>query len=229
MKIGLFKGEALVEDINLANDDFQGLKSFMKDQESKNVILSSTAIVPNEWEEYLNGNYQYIRLNTMTPVPIENTYRTPKTLGKDRIAAVIGAKVLFPNKDCLVIDAGTCITYDLMNSEAVYLGGNIAPGISMRLKAMDEFTAVLPLVEKQHPDTDRGYSTETAIRAGAVYGTSLEIEGFIQRFNKQTEELTVILTGGDAPLLDKLVAWDTYVETHLVLIGLNKILEYNAA
>lgn len=229
MKVGLFRGEALTKDINLANDDIEGLKTFLGKYQIQNIILSSTAIVSESMEQYLEENYRYIRLKTETPIPIESTYQTPKTLGKDRIAAVIGACVLFPGKDCMVVDAGTCITYDLINSKSVYLGGNIAPGISMRLRAMDEFTAALPLVSKQHPDTDRGYSTETAMRSGAIWGTVLEIQGFIQRFDQQTKELTIILTGGDAPLLDKLINWNTHVESHLVLIGLNKILEYNAA
>lgn len=229
MKAGLFQGKVLMKDINLANDDTENLKVFLHEHQVRNVILSSTAIVPETLEQYLEGKYKYIRLKTETPIPMESTYQTPKTLGKDRIAAVIGACVLFPGRDCMVVDAGTCITYDLINSKSVYLGGNIAPGISMRLRAMDEFTAALPLVRKQHPDTDRGYSTETAIRSGVIWGTVLEIQGFIQRFDQQTKELTIILTGGDASLLDELINWNTHVESHLVLIGLNKILEYNAA
>lgn len=229
MKIGLFKGEDLIDDINIVNDDFSGLKLYLNDKEIDHIILSSTAIVSKEIEDYLIQHYDYLRLSETTSIPIDNTYRTPKTLGKDRVAAVVGASALFPSKDCLVVDAGTCITYDLINANNVYLGGNISPGISMRLRAMDEFTAALPLVSKQLPDTDRGYSTETAIRGGAVWGTCMEVEGFIQRYNYQTEELTVILTGGDAPLLDKLIKHQTFVESHLVLIGLNQILEYNAA
>ncbi|MGK0389092.1 MAG: type III pantothenate kinase [Maribacter sp.] len=229
MKVGLFERDDLIHDMNIANDDINALIVYLNKHQVEKVILSSTAIVAEELEEYLKQQYHYIRLSTTTPVPIQSTYTTPKTLGKDRVAAVIGAASLFPKKDCLVIDAGTCITYDLINANNVYLGGNIAPGISMRLRAMDEFTAALPLVSKQHPDTDRGYSTETAIRNGAVWGTALEVQGFIQRFDQQTETLTTILTGGDASLLDKLINWNTCVESHLVLIGLNKILEYNAA
>lgn len=229
MKVGVFKKDHLFHDINLANDDASALATYLEQYQVEKIVLSSTAKVAKQMELYLDKHYDYIRLESTTPVPIESTYATPKTLGKDRIAAVIGATSLFPNKDCLVIDAGTCITYDLINANGVYLGGNIAPGISMRLRAMDEFTAALPLVSKQHPDTDRGYSTETAIRNGAVWGTALEVQGFIQRFDKQTETLMVILTGGDASLLDKLINWNTCVESHLVLIGLNKILEYNAA
>lgn len=229
MKVGLFEKGELVHDINVANDDVSGLTAYLDQYPVEKAILSSTAIIAEKLEVYLSQKYYYIRLATTTPVPMQSTYATPKTLGKDRVAAVIGAVSLFPKKDCLVIDAGTCITYDLINANNVYLGGNIAPGISMRLKAMDEFTAALPLVSKQHPDTDRGYSTETAIRGGAVWGTALEVQGFIQKFDQQTETLTTILTGGDAHLLDKLINWNTCVESHLVLIGLNKILEYNAA
>ncbi len=227
MKIGYFKESNLIEHTNLASSDIEAMKSFFEKKNIKNIILSSTAVVMPEIEDFLIQNYNYTRLKTETPVPIENIYRTPKTLGKDRVAGVIGAKVLYPKKDCLVIDAGTCITYDFINAKNIYLGGNIAPGISLRLRAMDEFTAALPLVSKQQPDTNKGYSTETAIRAGAVWGTAYEIMGFIQQLDQQTETLTILLTGGDAKLLDKLIDRETIVNPYLVLIGLNKILEYN--
>ncbi len=229
MKLGLFKGKELLVHDNLKASDLEGLKEFVKGKSIENAILSSTATVPKKLENYLNEKYKYIRLETKTAVPMGSIYATPETLGKDRVAGVMGASVLFPGHGCLVIDAGTCITYDLINAKTVYLGGNIAPGISMRLKAMDEFTSALPLVSKQHPETDRGYSTETAIRAGAVWGAAQESLGFIQRFDKQTEDLKVILTGGDAELLDDLIDWGTVVEPHLVLIGLIKILEHNVA
>jgi len=228
MKAGLFKGNELLEDINLANDDIEGIQSFLQKGEDKQVILSASGKIPEGLEAYLATHYQYLKLDTLTPIPIKNTYHTPKTLGKDRVAAVIGAKVLFPDQDCLVVNAGTCITYDLINANHVYLGGNIAPGISMRLRAMDEFTAALPLVEKEIPDTDMGYSTESAIRNGAVWGTVLEIEGFIGRFSRQYPQLCVILSGGDAPILEKLIRYELKVASRLVLIGLNKIHLYNA-
>ncbi len=229
MKLGLFKGREIVHHYNIEASDLAGLKNFVEGKSIQYAILSSTAIVPDSFESYLKKEFDYIRLSTETPLPMESTYTTPKTLGKDRIAGVMGASVLFPGHGCLVIDAGTCITYDLINAKGVYLGGNIAPGINLRLRAMDEFTAALPLVAKQQPETDRGYSTETALRAGAVWGAAQESLGFIQRFDKQTEDLKIILTGGDAELLDKLIDWDTTVEPHLVLIGLIKILEYNVA
>ncbi len=227
-KLALFKGKEHLEYHNLPNDDWKGMEEWLLKYRIENVILCSTAEVSPEFESFLNDHYFYIRLTDTTAMPIQNTYRTPDTLGRDRLAAVIGAMECFPEKGCLVIDAGTCITYDLINRHGIYMGGNIAPGISMRLRAMDEFTAALPLVSKQHPDTNRGYSTETAIRAGAVWGTVMEAEGFARRFDRDTEALTVILTGGDAPLLDQLVDWNTFIEPHLVLIGLNKILRYNA-
>ncbi len=221
MKLGLFEGEKLIDDDNLKASDLEGVKRFVESKKIKNAILSSTAIVPNELESFFKDNYNYIRLSDKTPIPMESTYTTPETLGRDRIAGVIGASVLFPGHGCLVIDAGTCITYDLINAKNVYLGGNIAPGISLRLRAMDEFTSALPLVSKKLPDTDRGYSTETAMRSGAVWGTTQEALGFIRRFNNQTEDLKVILTGGDADLLDNLIGHYSFASFNINRINKN--------
>lgn len=229
IKVGIFKEDVLLEKINLASDKIQALQQFLEQQKVRKVILGSSGNIPDGLEKYLNSHYFYIRLETNTNIPLENVYHTPHTLGKDRVAAAVGAKSVYPNQDCIVIDAGTCITYELVNRHGVYLGGNISPGIDMRLRAMDEFTAALPLVQKQHPNTNRGYSTETALRNGAVWGATLEIEGFIQAFSKNLDTPFVILTGGDAMLLASLLNTQATVLPNLVLIGLNKILNHNAA
>lgn len=194
----------------------------------ENVILSTVAYAPTaEWERQMAQHFGYWQLSANTDLPIENRYATPATLGKDRLAAVVGAGGLYPGHDCLVIDAGTCMTADFISGDGIYRGGNISPGVQMRLRAMHEFTARLPEVQPdQYPD-DLGNSTETALQNGGWLGAVLEIEGLQQRLRVDYPRLTTLLTGGDAELLAKRLKSKIFVHSNLVLVGLNKILEYN--
>jgi type III pantothenate kinase len=191
--------------------------STVKPEVDKNVID-----LINNWDKL------FILLSYETNLPIQNDYETPKTLGQDRIASVIGAAHFFPNKHCLVIDAGTCITYDFINKNKTYIGGSISPGLSMRYRAMHEFTASLPLLNKQRLNTFVGYNTVTSMQTGVDYGLSFEIQGFIQKYFTNFGQIKVIMTGGDAEYLASMVKYEIFVNPDLVLIGLNKILTYNA-
>ncbi len=148
-------------------------------------------------------------------------------MGKDRLAAVAGAYARFPGQTCLVVDAGTCITYDWLNAEAAYLGGNIAPGIRMRLQAMHAFTDRLPAVEMRTEPNQIGQSTAAALRNGAQWGAVLEIDGYRAWSEAQFGPTKLVLTGGDADFLANKLKSEIFVNHHLVLIGLNQILEYN--
>jgi type III pantothenate kinase len=169
-------------------------------------------------------------LDHLLPIPITNYYLTPQTLGKDRLAAVCGAFHLFPESACLVIDMGTCITYDFIDAQKNYLGGSISPGLHMRFKALHTFTARLPLLE---PDPDEivltGTSTKQAIQSGVVIGMTCEIEGIIQEYRKKFGEMHVIFCGGDASFFENKIKESIFVIPELVLIGLNRILEYNVS
>jgi type III pantothenate kinase len=197
-------------------------------QKAHNIILSSVAgVMPAHLEQQAATQFYYLPLKNQTPLPFKNLYRTPLTLGIDRLAAVAGALASFPAQNCLVVDAGTCMTYELLTAQAEYLGGNIAPGIAMRLKAMHAFTAKLPEVSKGETEDWVGYSTESALRNGAQWGAAFEIEGTIARLQGKFSPLTVILTGGDAIFLAKMLKSQIFVLPDLVLIGLNKILNHN--
>ena len=162
-----------------------------------------------------------------TPLPVIIDYRSPKTLGSDRIAAVIGARAEAPDRDILVIDAGTCITYDMITATGHFLGGNIAPGIKMRLRSMNKFTEKLPVVEKNGDTPLLGYDTETAMRSGAILGACYEIEGYISSLRQEYPELLIFLTGGDAFLLADKLKTSIFVDDCIVLKGLNRILYHN--
>jgi len=169
-----------------------------------------------------------IELSHEIPLPITLVYTTPNTLGRDRIAAACGVHSLFPKNNCLVIDAGTCMTMDVILKSGVYIGGNIAPGLSMRLKSMHEYTAKLPLAEIEWPMLPFGDSTIHALQNGACLGALMEIEGILNKTKNAFGEVFVVMTGGDSPFLAKKLEREIFLEPELVAKGLFKILAFNA-
>ncbi len=165
-----------------------------------------------------------IELSHKTPMPLVIDYNSPATLGRDRIAAAAGAYSRFPGKTVLVVDLGTAITYDIVSADAHFRGGNIAPGLTMRLQALHNCTARLPQVTPKGECPAWGCDTETAIRAGAIMGIVGEISHYKSILPTDTE---VILTGGSAPMIKPLLGFQTEIDEHLVNYGLNCILQYN--
>ena len=196
--------------------------------ELQNVILSSVRNYPPALKSALAEQFEtFIELDHLTPLPVENCYESKETLGKDRIAAVVGAFHLYPNSNVLVIDAGTAITYDLLTAEGKYLGGNISPGLEMRFKALSHFTGKLPKVEQGEFKKLIGKTTEQAIRAGVQHGIVYEVERAIASFKENYNNLKVIMTGGDAEFFDKSLKNSFFVHFNLTSIGLNRILQHN--
>lgn len=168
-----------------------------------------------------------IELDENTPVPVEVSYRTPDTLGKDRLAAVCGAAAKYPGKNVLVIDAGTALTFDFLTSGKVYLGGSISPGINLRFKALHTFTGKLPLVQEREPLQLTGNDTATSIISGVINGAVAEVQGMIEDYRNHYPDVSVIITGGDATYFDKKLKSDIFAHPNLVLDGLNEILDWN--
>ena len=166
-------------------------------------------------------------LGADTPLPVENLYETPRTLGYDRMAAVVGANALCPGRDLLVIDAGTCITYEFIDASGRYHGGNISPGLQMRFKALHQFTGRLPQVQAEGRLLPLGKDTDTAIRSGVLQGMEYEISGYIQTMKHKYPELLVFLTGGNEFSFDTNLKNIIFADKFLVLKGLNRILNYN--
>ncbi len=165
-----------------------------------------------------------IELTHETPLPIKIGYKTPATLGCDRIAAAAGAWNMYPNKDLLIVDLGTAITYDRITANGLYIGGNIAPGLRMRLEALNSYTARLPLVEAAGEVKLWGDSTSSALRAGAVNGVIGEISYYRNRLGA---DAVTIVTGGDAQLIASRLDFEVEMRPHLVGEGLKSILRYN--
>ena len=229
-KLAFFEKNTLVEKAILETAALSWLSDRLQDgRRVDGAILSATGQDTEGVENFLTNNLPYIKFGLETPIPIHNAYATPETLGRDRLAAVIGANFLFPKQNCLVIDGGTCITYNFLSKTETFIGGNIAPGLTMRFRAMNHFTAKLPLVERNIAiSTLLGNTTETAMRAGAQIGLLSEVEGFVKRLENQEGKIKVILTGGDGQFLfDNLSLKEKYLEPHLVLQGLNQILNYH--
>ncbi|MFA7131813.1 MAG: type III pantothenate kinase [Bacteroidales bacterium] len=196
----------------------------------KKSIYSSVSNNYNEdIQDYLNHKTQFINTEKELFYPINNKYLSPKTLGKDRLAGVIGAKSLFSDNDCLVIDAGTCITIDFIDKENNYYGGSISPGINMKYRALNTFTGFLPLIIDKFKNEDIiGTNTQGSIKSGVLNGTIMEIEGFLRHYSLIHPELKILFTGGDAKYLQTYFKEITILEEHLVLLGLNIILDTNA-
>ncbi len=193
------------------------------------LILSSVRKHLPEFERSLKQRAQRVILfDENTKIPIKNTYQTPGTLGKDRLAAAIGANNLYPRNNILIFDAGSALTVDFVDKNKEYHGGCISPGIDMRFKAMHQFTEKLPL-KTRNVATNRLFarSTGEAIISGVQNGVCFEIERYIDEFAGKYEDTEVILTGGDAPFLYKKITKKTTLHPHLVSEGLNTILLYN--
>ena len=228
-KAAIFSSGELIERFAEENLSVQLLKE-LKSRFPKldKVILSAVSGVSPEVTDYLKSAFSlYLALDPTTPVPIQNHYKTPETLGLDRLAAAIGAKELFPGKDLLVIDAGTALTFDLVERSGTFAGGNISPGLRSRFRSLYEFTHRLPLVEEQEHWPDIGQTTEEAIRAGVLNGMILEMDGNIDHFRKKLPGLQPVLTGGDALFFERRLKNAIFVKFEITLIGLNRILEHN--
>ena len=229
-KVAIFEKGELVETIcydQLDASRIISLRSIYPDLNK--AILSSVANVDVGLLSVLRNEFdQFIEFDHKTPVPVENLYESKETLGPDRIAAVVGGVSLFPGKDLLVIDAGTAITFDLVDKNNRFLGGNISLGLKMRFRALHEFTQKLPAISYSSDWQEIGKTTEGAIRAGVQNGLIFEIDGMIDHIHKEWPDCQVILTGGDSFFFDKKLKNAIFVKFEITLLGLNRILEYNA-
>ena len=229
VKLVCFNDGKVVEEQRTDKDDAVALQLFCSRYPFSRGICSSVSDISEEYSAALSSlPFSMMEFKSgITRVPIINKYNTPLTLGSDRLAAVVGANWLQPGRDVLVIDIGTCVTFDFINSIGEYLGGNISPGPTMRLKALNHFTARLPFVERRGDTPDFGTDTTTAIRSGVMNGIKYEIEGYIHSFLAKYPQLFVYLTGGVHLNLQFSENLSIFADDFIVPKGLNRILEYN--
>ena len=227
-KIALFEGADLKDVVYDSNFTLGSLSDVCRRYPIEKAIVATVIDLTDEAEARLAElPCPLLRLGADTPLPVENLYETPRTLGYDRMAAVVGAAERFPGRDILVIDAGTCITYEFVDAAGRYHGGNISPGLQMRFRALNHYTGRLPLVEAEGRLLPMGKDTETAIRAGVLKGIEYEMAGYIRAMKDKYPELLVFLTGGDEFSFDTNLKSIIFADRFLVLKGLNRILIYN--
>ena len=224
-KAATFSGMHLEKKYSFLNRE--ELKDFLNHHTFDNAIVSSVSLDGNEMLGWIKASKKKL-LTHLLPLPIQIKYKTPETLGVDRIAAVCGAIDIFHDKNSLVIDAGTAITYDFIDNHGNYEGGAISPGIEMRFESLHTFTERLPLVTKTGDLPLIGNSTETCIRSGVLNGVVAEMEGIINNYKQLYPDLGVVLCGGDSFFFENKLKPTIFAAPDLVLSGLNRILLHNA-
>lgn len=207
----------------------QNIEEILTTYKIKNAIISKTGANDEVEFRLKEKKIKTIVLSSDLKLPIEILYKTPQTLGADRIAGAVAANALFTEKNVLKIDFGTCITFDFVNNKQQYLGGAISPGMIMRFKALHNYTAKLPLIDPmQHLHYHlTGTDTTTSILSGVVNGIQKEVEGIIKEYDSRFGNLQVVATGGDAGFFVTLLKSEIFARPNLVLEGLNRILNYN--
>lgn len=229
-KLAIFAANDSMIDLQIVPhvEIIEAVDKLLGEQQISHCILSSVATPDTALIALLSKNSHFIELSHRTYIPIDNRYKTPETLGKDRLAAVIAANFVYPKQAVLVIDAGSCITFDFIDDKACYWGGSITPGIKMRFKAMHHFTGRLPLITlpENIPSLTEN-TTVTAMQSGIYWGVLAEMEGIIRAYQKDFPHLQIMVTGGDTDFLKKHLSICVQADPYLVLHGLHIILKYN--
>ena len=232
-KLGIFNGRELIANQSLKHLTTDVLIDLIGLYSINNSTISSVGRELEEVIDVLRTHTDYFPFSTDVNTGIKNYYASPKTLGLDRWAKIIAAHQCYPGKRCFIIDAGTCITYDLLTGQSEYFGGSISLGLHMRFEALHHFTRRLPLVEWNSTDTEipKGTDTRSAIKNGVLQGIVNEVEGFIALHNKENKDVTVLITGGDAAFLleqlkNSIFAPQIIHDPYLVLKGLNEVIAF---
>jgi type III pantothenate kinase len=227
-KIGLFdpNGDLVFVD-SFSKLEYSYISKLILNKHISKSIISEVGNLDPDITQILEEKTQLIPFTHELKLPIQLAYLTPDTLGKDRIANSVAAHSLFPNQNCLSIQAGSCIVYDFIDQNGTFLGGAISPGVQMRFKALHEQTARLPLLQKSSIDYFLGKDTQQSIKSGVINGVIFEIEGQINSYISEFKDVTVLLTGGDMDYLKKSIKNQIFATPNLVMFGLNKILNLN--
>ncbi len=231
IKLAIFSNNEIIFKKSFSDLNLQDIKSILEKYPKLNkAILSTVSKVKKDIIDFCADFFDFfIELNSGLKFPFTINYKTPETLGNDRIAAIAGANNIYPFNNILVIDIGTAVTYDFITNKNEYIGGNISPGINLRYKSLHEFTNRLPLLTISNESVPLlGSSTDSAISAGVENGLLYELESYINIYEKKYKDVKIVLTGGDSSLFEKKIKNTIFVHPNLVLMGLNKILEYNA-
>ena len=227
-KLGIFENSNLVFSFFDKNDKIDvGIEKIIRGYSKiTSALISNVSSI--KINDILNKlNIKIYELDSTFIFPFKLNYKTPESLGNDRLALAAAATILFPNSNNLVIDAGTCITIDFIDNNNHFMGGSISPGVKMRYDSLNHYTANLPLLKNENNFNYPGDSTNASIHAGIIGGVSNEINGFIKQINSRNDKVNVILTGGDAKILSKTLKITIFANQNFILEGLNSILNLN--
>ncbi len=228
IKTAVFEGSALLEKFIFdLKDVMEGMKKILKKYpQAAQSIMSTVGREDNSLLLWLQDYTHFTAVNHSLNFPFINNYATPATLGIDRMVLAAGAVLKYTGSHRLVIDAGTCVTYDFTTAQNHYLGGAISPGLQLRYNAMHNFTAKLPLLYPEIPQSYVGSTTKDSMHSGVVNGLLHEVEGFVKRYNEDYQDVTVILTGGDADFLAKRLKNTIFANSNFLLESLNLLYLY---
>ena len=228
IKGAVFEGSMLMETFVFEKSTLEkSIKNIViKYKKVAHLVVSSVSDVEKESILGLNETINIHFVSHKDPFPFENQYQTPTTLGIDRMVLASGATLQYPSQNRLVIDAGTCVTYDFIDADNKYLGGAIAPGLRLRYESLHNFTAKLPLLTLENPENFIGSSTSESIHSGVVNGLIYEIDGFINQYKEKYSNFIIILTGGDTEFLAKRLKNTIFANSNFLLESLNQTFQY---
>jgi type III pantothenate kinase len=229
LKCAVFTDRNFTGEVILNNDSVEELNLLLDKYNPQNAILSSVITHNPAFEEVLGKRTHFHKLSYSSKLPITSPVGKPHTIGADRLAMVVAAVDLFPNQHNLVIGLGTCITYNFVNKYHEFIGGSISPGMEMRFKSLQHYTAQLPLVSADWNFPLLGYDTKTNIQSGVIVGMAKEIDGTIDIYKEKFTNFNVHLTGGDVPFFGTLLKNKIFADPSLIYKGLYAISEYNHA
>jgi type III pantothenate kinase len=228
LKIALFEKSELIQKFKFSENYKRNIEDIISKYKVTHSIISNVGRIDDSIINILKKSTNLLLVSNQLKIPFKNLYKSKNTLGQDRLALVSAAAFNFPNENVLIVDVGSCITYDFKNNNNEYLGGGISPGISMRFKSLNTFTSNLPLIDFDSIYQLIGNSTKNSITSGVVNGTISEINGIIQQYREEFKNIRIILTGGDSNFLLKRIKNTIFADQNFLLIGLNKLLEDNS-
>jgi type III pantothenate kinase len=226
-KAAVFRHDEIDKIIVLPDDSEQTIQSLIEDYKPGKSILSSVVDHNPAMEQILAANTKFHKLNHLTKLAFTTPVGRPETIGADRLALTAGAVHFYPTANNLVISLGSCITYNFINKYHELVGGAISPGLEIRLKSLNYYTAKLPLVQVNDNVPLIGYDTATNILSGVVLGMAYEIDGFISEYDRKFDNFNVLLTGGDIVHLASHIKSKIFADPDLIFRGLYAISEVN--
>jgi type III pantothenate kinase len=228
IKSAVFENDNLIDKTIFLKENYQfSIENILnKFKNIHTIVVSSVGKLENGAFEVFSNQVRLHFMVKKASFPFQNEYETPSTLGLDRMVLSAGAVLQFPKKNRLIIDAGTCVTYDFIDEHDVYHGGAISPGIRLRYESMHQYTAKLPLLTIEEPEKIIGNSTINSMHSGVINGLTFEIEGYIEALKQQNENFIIILTGGDANFLAKRLKNTIFANSNFLLESLNHLYQY---